>query len=70
MAMGLLGHMKEFSIPDVYRYLKTRHPAIAISILLGIGISNIGTKRKKLWQILCIHIPSMVPGGFNDLEIS
>ena len=38
--MGLLGHITELSIPDIYWYLRQRHEATAIAILLGIGIGT------------------------------
>eukprot|EP00494_Astrolonche_serrata_P026363 UN26625 len=71
MAMGLLSHIKECSIPDIYQYLtRPRHEASGIATLLSVGIANRGSKNKRFWEILSLHIPSMVPGGFNDLEIS
>ena len=68
MGMGLLGHIKELSIPDIYHYLRQRHEATCIATLLGIGISFRGTKIKVFTRIdvrifgrkLQIEIPTRI----------
>ena len=61
LALGLLGHLREIQLSDIYS-LTTSHgmrDALIVSILLGVAISSPRTGRTDLGEYIAMHIPGL-----------
>ena len=68
-AQGLNGHLTCLMPADFYWYLGHKHEPTTMAIILGASIARRGTMDNYVHKMLCLHIASMVPGGFNELGI-
>eukprot|EP01083_Nonionella_stella_P126448 382729_1 len=68
-AQGLNGHLTCLMPADFYWYLGHKHEPTTMAIILGLSIARRGTMDTYVHKICCLHIASMVPGGFAELGI-
>jgi len=69
MALGLQGHLAALTMADIYGYLSQGHDATTVAILLGVSAAKRGSMAPTLSKMLCLHIPSLLPPVFSDMEI-
>ena len=70
MGLGLQGHLKALAKTDLYSYLCLDHEATQIGIMLGMAVSKRGTLDEGVFKMLYVHIPSLHPANYPDLEVS
>jgi anaphase-promoting complex subunit 1 len=70
MGLGLQGHLKALAKTDLYSYLCQDHEATQIGIMLGMAVSKRGTMDDAVFKMLYVHIPSLHPANYPDLEVS
>eukprot|EP00474_Spongospora_subterranea_P010640 CRZ11098.1 hypothetical protein [Spongospora subterranea] len=69
LALGLHGHLDGLARSDLYWYLSKKHNPTTIALLLGVAFSHRGTMNASVSKTLCLHIPALLPAGFDDMEI-
>jgi anaphase-promoting complex subunit 1 len=69
MAMGFHGYLKCFQKIEMYQYLKPKHEAYTVGLLLGGAASMIGTANDEFSKALCINISYLHPRNL-EIEIS
>ncbi|EKX35535.1 hypothetical protein GUITHDRAFT_118345 [Guillardia theta CCMP2712] len=70
MGLGLQGHLKALAKPDLYNYLCQDHEATQIGIMLGMAASKRSTMDEAVFRMLYVHIPSLHPANYPDLEVA
>lgn len=70
LGLGLNGHLKKIARWHLLNYLTTKHVLTSVALLLGLGVSYIGTKDAKVTKLLSVHIAAMLPPGAADLKIN
>ncbi|KAJ1475245.1 hypothetical protein T484DRAFT_3643923, partial [Baffinella frigidus] len=70
MGLGLQGHLKALAKTDLYSYLCQDHEATQIGIMLGMAASRRGTLDESVFKMLYVHVPSLHPPSYPDLEVS
>lgn len=68
--LGLLGHLKVLSIPDICDYLTHGQETTTVAVLIGVAASKIGSSDSIFSKTLCLHLPSLLPPQHWDIEIS
>ena len=68
--LGLTGHLKKLARWHLLNYLTTKHVLTSVALLLGLGVSYLGTKDPKITKLLSVHIAAMLPPGAADLKIN
>lgn len=68
--LGLTGHLKKMARWHLLNYLTTKHVLTSVALLLGLGVSYLGTKDPKITKLLSVHIAAMLPPGAADLKIN
>jgi anaphase-promoting complex subunit 1 len=57
--MGLNGHLKKIESTDSLRYyLLPQFEMVSVGLLLGLGVSFIGTRSSRIIQMISVHIVS------------
>ena len=69
MGLGLQGHLKALANTDLYSYLCLDHEATQIGIMLGMAVSKRATMDEAVFKMLYVHIPSLHPANYPDLEV-
>lgn len=69
MSMGFHGYLKCYQKIDIYQYMKTKHEAYTVGLLLGGAASLIGTADEAFSKALWINISYLHPRNL-DIEIS
>ena len=70
LGLGLNGHLKKIARWHLLNYLTTKHVLTSVALLLGLGVSYLGTKDPKITKLLSVHIAAMLPPGAADLKIN
>lgn len=70
LGLGLNGHLKKIARWHLLNYLTTKHVLTSVALLLGLGVSYIGTKDAKVTKLLSVHVAAMLPPGAADLKIN
>lgn len=70
LGLGLNGHLKKIARWHLLNYLTTKHVLTSVALLLGLGVSYIGTKDPKVTKLLSLHVAAMLPPGAADLKIN
>ena len=70
LGLGLNGHLKKIARWHLLNYLTTKHVLTSVALLLGLGVSYLGTKDSKVAKLLSVHIAAMLPPGAADLKIN
>eukprot|EP00516_Mucochytrium_quahogii_P003269 CAMPEP_0203751382 /NCGR_PEP_ID=MMETSP0098-20131031/5463_1 /ASSEMBLY_ACC=CAM_ASM_000208 /TAXON_ID=96639 /ORGANISM=" , Strain NY0313808BC1" /LENGTH=2329 /DNA_ID=CAMNT_0050641079 /DNA_START=277 /DNA_END=7263 /DNA_ORIENTATION=+ len=69
LALGLHGHLGALTMADIYEYLAQGHDATTVAIMLGLSASKRATMAPTVSKMLCLHIPSLLPAAFSDMEV-
>jgi anaphase-promoting complex subunit 1 len=69
LGLGLNGHLKKLARWHLLNYLTPKHVMTSIALLLGLGISHLGSKDGKITKLLSVHVAAMLPPGAADLNI-
>jgi anaphase-promoting complex subunit 1 len=70
LGLGLNGHLKKIARWHLLNYLTTKHVLTSVALLLGLGVSYLGTKDPKITKLLSVHVAAMLPPGAADLKIN
>jgi anaphase-promoting complex subunit 1 len=70
LGLGLTGHLKKIARWHLLNYLTTKHVLTSVALLLGLGVSYIGTRDPKITKLLSVHVAAMLPPGAADLKIN
>jgi len=70
MAFGLQGHLSSLAMTDIYEYLTQNADTTTVGVLIGMAASRRGTCDPGISKMLCLHIPSLLPTPFTDMERS
>jgi len=70
MGLGLQGHLKALAKTDLYSYLCQDHEPTQIGIMLGMAVSKRGSLDEAVFKMLYVHVPSLHPANYPDLEVS
>eukprot|EP00929_Paragymnodinium_shiwhaense_P083242 TRINITY_DN44284_c0_g1_i2.p1 TRINITY_DN44284_c0_g1~~TRINITY_DN44284_c0_g1_i2.p1 ORF type:complete len:1758 (-),score=323.25 TRINITY_DN44284_c0_g1_i2:1654-6927(-) len=68
--LGLRGLLSVLPVFDCYKYLRHQHEATSVAVILGMAASHKGTMNTNLIRMCCVHIPSMLPSAYSDLEVA
>ena len=63
LGLGLNGHLKKIARWHLLNYLTTKHILTSVALLLGLGVSYLGTKDPKITKLLSVHVAAMLPPG-------
>jgi len=69
LALGLHGHLAALTMADIYEYLAQGHDATTVAIMLGLSAAKRGSMAPTISKMLCLHIPSLLPAAFSDMEV-
>ena len=70
LALGMSGHLATLTMADVYEHLAPGHETTAVAVLLGMACSRVGSADATISKALCLHVPSLLPPVFADLDVS
>eukprot|EP00435_Cladocopium_sp_Y103_P002481 s1511_g1.t1 len=81
LGLGLRGCLKVLPVADCYKYLRLQHETtslasselvagVSAAVILGLAASNLSSMDAALTRTCCVHIPSMLPATFSDVEVS
>ena len=70
LALGLQRHLDVLAMTDIYEYLTSGHEPTTVGILLGMAAARRGTADTAVSKMLCLHIPSLLPQPFAEMEVS
>ncbi|GAA5990300.1 hypothetical protein JCM10908_007305 [Rhodotorula pacifica] len=68
--LGLAGHLDTMSSSQAYDYLKAKHDPTSVGILLGLGVSYLGTGDPTVTSVISIHLPALHPPQSSVLNVS
>eukprot|EP00916_Digyalum_oweni_P015628 GHVL01025654.1.p1 GENE.GHVL01025654.1~~GHVL01025654.1.p1 ORF type:complete len:1179 (-),score=294.72 GHVL01025654.1:852-4388(-) len=68
--LGLRGHLAKLPMADTFMLLKERDEGIAVGLILGLGAVWRGSMREDLTRVFSVHIPSLLPKEFIDVDSS
>ena len=55
---------------DLLEYLTQHHEATTAAILLGTATARRGSVDATLSKMLCLHIPTLLPAAFAEMEVA
>eukprot|EP00814_Leptocylindrus_danicus_P021824 CAMPEP_0116010592 /NCGR_PEP_ID=MMETSP0321-20121206/4085_1 /TAXON_ID=163516 /ORGANISM="Leptocylindrus danicus var. danicus, Strain B650" /LENGTH=1159 /DNA_ID=CAMNT_0003479705 /DNA_START=267 /DNA_END=3746 /DNA_ORIENTATION=+ len=70
MALGLRGHLSKLAITDIFDYLTTGSVTTIVGVLLGMAANKRSTCDPATSKMLCLHVPSLLPLTFSQMETS
>eukprot|EP00520_Triparma_pacifica_P000379 CAMPEP_0118642732 /NCGR_PEP_ID=MMETSP0785-20121206/5991_1 /TAXON_ID=91992 /ORGANISM="Bolidomonas pacifica, Strain CCMP 1866" /LENGTH=1040 /DNA_ID=CAMNT_0006534301 /DNA_START=27 /DNA_END=3146 /DNA_ORIENTATION=- len=70
MALGLRGHLGSLAMTDIYEYLTQGSDTTTVGVLLGMAATKRSTCDPSVSKMLCLHIPSLLPPPFTDMDVS
>jgi anaphase-promoting complex subunit 1 len=70
LGLGLNGHLKKIARWHLLNYLTTKHVLTSVALLLGLGVSYLGSRDPKITKLLSVHVAAMLPPGAADLKIN
>jgi anaphase-promoting complex subunit 1 len=70
MALGLRGHLGSLAMTDIYEYLTQGSDTTTVGVLLGMAATKRATCDPSVSKMLCLHIPSLLPPPFTDMDVS
>ncbi|CAE8634644.1 unnamed protein product [Polarella glacialis] len=70
LGLGLRGCLKVMPVADCYKYLRLQHDTTSTAVILGMASSHIASMDAGLTRMCCVHIPSMLPATYSDMEIN
>lgn len=70
LGLGLRGCLTILPVADCYKYLRLQHEATSSGVILGLAASHVSSMDAGLTRTCCVHIPSMLPATFSDVEVS
>jgi anaphase-promoting complex subunit 1 len=70
LGLGLNGHLKKIARWHLLNYLTTKHVLTSVALLLGLGVSYLGSKDPKITKLLSVHVAAMLPPGAADLKVN
>jgi anaphase-promoting complex subunit 1 len=70
LGLGLNGHLKKIARWHLLNYLTTKHILTSVALLLGLGVSYLGSRDPKITKLLSVHVAAMLPPGAADLKIN
>jgi hypothetical protein len=68
--LGLRGHLHSLPVADCYKYLRSQHDTTSVAVILGMAASHVGSMDAGLTRMCCVHIPSMLPATYSDMEVA
>jgi len=68
--LGLRGHLRVMPVADCYKYLRSQHDTTSVAVILGMAASHVGSMDAGLTRMCCVHIPSMLPATYSDMEVA
>ena len=69
LGLGLQGHLLALANTDLYRYMSQGHDVTMMAVLLGMAAARRGSMHNAIAKMLCLHIPSLHPPTFTELEL-
>ncbi|KAL1503732.1 hypothetical protein AB1Y20_012203 [Prymnesium parvum] len=69
LGLGLQGHLLALANTDLYRYMSQGHDVTMMAVLIGMAAARRGTMHNAVAKMLCLHIPSLHPATFMELEL-
>ena len=69
LGLGLQGHLLALANTDLYRYMSQGHDVTMMAVLLGMAAARLGSMHNAIAKMLCLHIPSLHPPTFTELEL-
>ncbi|CAE7224817.1 ANAPC1, partial [Symbiodinium sp. CCMP2592] len=70
LGLGLRGCLKVLPVADCYKYLRLQHDTTSAAVILGLAASHVSSMDAGLTRTCCVHIPSMLPVTFSDVEVA
>eukprot|EP00931_Biecheleriopsis_adriatica_P048438 TRINITY_DN27985_c0_g1_i1.p1 TRINITY_DN27985_c0_g1~~TRINITY_DN27985_c0_g1_i1.p1 ORF type:complete len:2002 (+),score=397.11 TRINITY_DN27985_c0_g1_i1:758-6007(+) len=70
LGLGLRGCLKVLPVADCYKYLRLQHDTLSAAVIMGMAASHIASMDAGLTRMCCVHIPSMLPATFSDMEVA
>lgn len=70
MALGIRGYLSSLAMTDLFDYMSQGHHATTVGILLGLAAANRGSMKRNLSKMLCLHIPSLFPPPFAEIQVA
>ncbi|TPX34860.1 hypothetical protein SmJEL517_g02637 [Synchytrium microbalum] len=61
LGMGLTGHLRKLDATQAYNYMKAKHEASSIGLLLGLCASYAGTGESVAKRLVELHVPGLLP---------
>ncbi|TPX44078.1 hypothetical protein SeMB42_g04443 [Synchytrium endobioticum] len=61
LGMGLTGHLRKLEATQAYNYMRSKHEATSIALLLGLCTSYAGTGEEVATKLVQIHVPGVLP---------
>ncbi|KAF7995485.1 hypothetical protein HCN44_006592 [Aphidius gifuensis] len=69
MALGLNGHLKNFSPFSMYEYLVECHETTNVGLLLGLSATYRGTMDVSMTKLLSLHVETLLPPTSIELNV-
>ncbi|GMH71404.1 hypothetical protein TL16_g05640 [Triparma laevis f. inornata] len=69
-ALGLRKHLGALAMTDIYEYLTQGNDTTTVGVLLGMAASKRATCDPSVSKMLCLHIPSLLPPPFTEMDVS
>lgn len=69
LALGLHGYLSQLTVTDVFEYLSQGHEGTTVGLLIGLAASKRGTMDRSVSKMLCLHLPSLLPAQFSDMDV-
>lgn len=70
LALGLLRRLDALAMTDLYEYLAFGDDHTTVGVLLGMAACKRGSCDVAVSKMLCLHIPSLLPQPFTDMDVS
>mmetsp|Transcript_17300 Transcript_17300/g.52626 ORF Transcript_17300/g.52626 Transcript_17300/m.52626 type:complete len:1817 (+) Transcript_17300:122-5572(+) len=70
LALGLQQQLAALAMTDIYEYLALGHDLTSIGILLGMAATVRKSAEVSVSKMLCLHVPSLLPRPFADMDVS
>eukprot|EP00941_MAST-03F_sp_MAST-3F-sp1_P006129 g6129.t1 len=68
LALGLQGYLNVLRISDIFCYLRDKHDATTVGLLLGLSACKRGSADVSVYKMLCLHLPAVLPSMFGTIS--
>eukprot|EP00049_Salpingoeca_infusionum_P010108 m.171067 g.171067 ORF g.171067 m.171067 type:complete len:1824 (+) comp14546_c0_seq5:148-5619(+) len=69
MGLGLLGHLTELRLMDLYMHLSEGHRTTSLALLLGLAAAKAGTMDTGIIKMLSLHNRALLPPTSAEVEV-